>query len=381
MKRLSLKAMRKKNQKGIDVVDALFAMIIASMIATAILQGLGNWFQIRSQTANQDAANQYAQGIIARTSAVGWDRLGFAGGEASTLPASPTVPSSVPCPTSYRPTVTSGSKTYKTVVLPSGESNPVGLTQTSVAEVKGKAYCVTTDVTWQDTDVPSNHPVNSYEAKSITVNVSWDDGGSPKSISVNSLRSPNIGESIPSGISEGAASEASPIKSFEITRAYHDGTSGRVCFNANWETTGDTLRAVGAQDSNFSNIQTSMTLGESDKLQEKCLAYNPDYAHYGLTVSDSAGMKFRSASDYQYPGSKLTATGTKLTWNTYPSLGTTKYRIMKSNSADFSSPTQVAEVTDSTYTVEGSGAVYIRVDTINSDYSVTATSNVVSVTS
>lgn len=375
MKRLSLEAMRSKDQRGISIVDALFAMVIASMIAAAVTTGLGNWYNIKVLTANQDAATQIAQGIIAKTSGVEWDKLGF-NGEGSSVPPGTSVPD---CPTAFRSEGDIGGSTFKTVMLPSGQPNAIGVSQTSVVESRGQKFCVITDVTWGNPAATGTEPVNSYGTKNVSVKVSWVNKGTPQSISVNSTRTPNIGEAIPTGISEGHDAEVSPLRSFTITKALHDGTNGKVCYTADWADTSDTIRAVGSSSPSLSPSSNDSVIDPSKKNVEECMTVGsaPSYAYYGLTASDNFGTKFVGMSKYQYPGSKLTITDRKLEWNTYPSTGSTTYTIEQSDSADFSGSTVVvAEITDSTYTMtETSSASWLRVTTENSDYSVSAISN------
>jgi type II secretory pathway pseudopilin PulG len=378
MKRLSGKALKMKSQKGVSIIDALFAMVIASMIAAAVTTSLGTWFNVRNTSANQDAANQYAQGILAKTNALDWDKLGFD----STTPSIIEPDSSLPeCPVAFRTTAQVGEKTLKTVLL-NGQGNPAGLEQTAVAELRGKKYCVLTDVTWNNAAASGNEMSSSSATKNVSVTVSWMDNNNVRSISVNSTRSPSIGEAIPSGISEGRDAETSPIKFFSITKAQHDGVNGLVCYRADWNDTSDVVSAVGSAGIGLSPVSVSTALSGEARNAEQCFTAgeSPAYSFYGLTVGDEAGVKFVGGAEYQFPGSKLSAEGRTLSWTKYSSTGTTKYKVMKSNNGDFSDPELLIETTDSNYEVpESEGAVWVRVDTENSDYSVPANSNVVEI--
>jgi hypothetical protein len=362
--------MKKQKQRGVNIIDAVFAMVIASMIAAAVTTSLGTWFSIRTMTASQDGANQYAQGIIAKASSVSWDKLGFLPTEGSSNLIDGT------CSTAFRSSVEVGDTTLKTVTLAEGDTPATGIEQTSVAEVRGKKYCVITDITWNDGS--ESKPASAYGAKNISVKMSWDDRGKKRSIAVNSTRSPNIGEAIPTGISEGHDAEVSPVKSFSITKAYHDGTDAKVCYLANWNTTSDTVTAVGSTSVSLTPSSVSKTLSASDKNNEQCFkANNPSYSLYGLKVGDSAGTKFVSNANYQFPGNKLTVSGNTLSWNSYPSSGTTTYRVYRSATPEFTEAS-IATVTDTTYSFSAPTApVWFMVETVNSDYSVTATSNTV----
>jgi len=365
------------NQDGISPVDAIFAMIIASMVAVAVTMSLNAWFTVRTQTASQDGANQYAQGIIAKASAVEWDKLGFV---APTVPPSqPYLTSDTSCPTAFRPTAKVGDATLNTVTLTSG-TNPSGMAQTSVTQVRGQQYCVITDVTWGNPADSSTAPANGYGVKNISVKVSWVDKGTARSISVNSIRTPNIGEAVPAGISLGHNAEVSPIKSFNITKAYNDGTNEQVCYTADWNDTTDTITAVGSTATGLSPVAVSKVLSATDRTNEQCFANNnPSYSYYGLTVSDSAGVKFVGTANYQYPGSQLTVNGNTLTWNAYPATGTTTYKIYESTTQTFTDP-PIATTTDTTYTLNTTSNIYVMVETDNSNYSVNAKSNIVAMT-
>lgn len=363
--------MKKQKQRGVNIIDAVFAMVIASMIATAVTTSLGTWFTVRTMTASQDGANQYAQGIIAKATSVPWDKLGF-------LP-SDTAPSNLigdSCSTEFRPSVEIAGTTLKTVTLPDGMTPATGLEQTSVADVRGKKYCVITDITWNDGS--NSKPASSYGAKNISVKMSWDDRGTKRSVTVNSTRSPNIGEAIPTGISEGHDAEVSPVKSFSITKAYHDGTDAKVCYVADWNTTSDTVTAVGSTSISLTPASVTRTLANSHKNNEQCFtANNPSYSLYGLKVGDSAGTKFVGNANYQFPGNKLTISGNTLSWNSYPSSGTTTYRVYRSATPEFIDA-PIASITDTTYTFpEPTSPVWFMIETVNSDYTVKATSNTV----
>lgn len=372
--------MRSLNQKGIDVVDALFAMIIASMIATAILQGLGNWFSVRTQTANQDSANQYAQGIIAKANSVEWAKLGF-DGDNSTLPEGTSAATINRCPTVFRNEAKIGDKTFKTVTL-EGVDTPAGLAQTSVNTARGKDFCVLTDITWSKAEVAGDTPSTSYGSKTITVKVLWDDKGSEKSISVTSKRSPNIGEAVPSGLSEGSKAETSPIRSFSITKASNNGSTGRICYVGDWAETTDTVSLVRSLSNRLSPAAQSIALNDSDNRTERCMDVPTSVSegYYGIAVSDSAGTKFVSFSDYQFPGSKVSAENATLTWTAYPWAGVTKHHIMKSTSADFSNPTLLTTTTETSYNL-GTVAetMWVRVETENSEYAVRSYSDILEV--
>lgn len=363
--------MKKQKQKGVNIIDAVFAMVIASMIAAAVTTSLGTWFNVRTMTANQDAANQHAQGVIAKASSVSWDKLGFIPTEGSENLIDDA------CSTAFRSSVEVGDTTLKTVTLADGDTQATGLEQTSVAEVRGKKYCVITDITWNDGS--TSKPASSYGAKNISVKMSWDDRGVKRSIAVNSTRSPNIGEAIPTGISEGHDAEVSPVKSFSITKAFHDGTDAKVCYLANWNATSDTVTAVGSTSISLTPASVSKNLIASDKNNEQCFkANNPAYSLYGLKVGDSAGTKFVSNANYQFPGSKLTVSGNTLSWNSYPSSGSTTYNVYRSATPEFTE-SPIATVTDTTYSFpEPTAPVWFMIETTNSDYSVKATSNTVS---
>lgn len=368
-----------RNQKGVSIVDALFAMVIASMIAAAITTSLGTWFNVRNQTANQDAANQYAQGIIAKTASVEWSKLGF---------VKPVEDSSVnligdTCKTGWRDQATIGGESFETVKLDSG-TNPNGIAQTAVAEVRGKKYCVVTDVTWKTR--PSSPAAGSYSSgiKNVSVVVSWEDKGVPRSIAVNSTRSPNIGEAIPSGLSEVKESEVSPIKSFSITKAYHDGVVGKICYIADWNDTTDTVKVIGSVSKSLSPAYLSVVLASTDRGTEKCTDVPEEviYGYYGIEVSDEAGRKFIGTAEYQFPGSKLSRENLNLSWTAYPVAGATTYKVYKANNAEFSSGVLIATTTNTSYTLseEVSAETWFRVDTENEKYSQTATSNVLHAT-
>lgn len=365
--------MKNQKQKGVNIIDAVFAMIIASMIATAVTTSLGTWFNVRSMTASQDGANQYAQGIIAKATSVSWDKLGFAVPEG----APETNELGASCNPAFRSSTGSGDSVLKTVILTGGATTPAGIKQTSVAEVRGKKYCVTTDITWND-GFAGARDASAYGTKNISVKMNWDDRGTKRSITVNSTRSPNIGEAIPSGISEGHDAEVSPIKSFSITKAYHDGTDAKVCFVANWNNTVDTVTAVGSTAISLTPESVTQTLGSDDQNNEKCFTANdPAYSLYGLKIGDSAGAKFVGNANYQFPGNKLTLSGNTLSWNSYPSSGTTSYKIYRSATPEFTEA-PIATITDTTYTFpEPTLPVWFMVETINSDYTVKATSNTV----
>lgn len=378
MKWLSSKSQKMKSQKGVSIIDALFAMVIASMIAAAVTTSLGTWFNVRNTSANQDAANQYAQGILAKTNALDWDKLGFDNSAPSIIEADSSIPE---CPADFRTTAQVGNKTLKTVIL-NGQPNPAGLAQTAVAELRGKKYCVLTDVTWNNAAASGNEMSSSSATKNISVTVKWMDSNNVRSISVNSTRSPSIGEAIPSGISEGRDAETSPIKSFSITKALHDGVNGLVCYRADWNDTSDVVSAVGSAGIGLSPVAVSAALSGDARNSEQCFTAgeSPAYSFYGLTVGDEAGVKFVGGAEYQYPGSKLKAEGRTLSWTKYSSTGTTKYKVMKSTNADFSNPEVLAETSDSTYEVaESADPVWIRVDTENTEYSVTANSNTIEI--
>lgn len=369
--------MKNQKQRGVNVIDAVFAMIIASMIAAAVTTSLGNWFNVRALTASQDGANQYAQGLIAKAASVSWDTLGFV------PPASEPAPNEMgaSCSPTFRASATSAGTTHQTVILASGATPSPDLVQTSVAEVRGKKYCVQMDVTWND-DSNSATPASSYAAKNVSVKMSWDDKGAKRTITVNSTRSPNIGEAVPAGLSEGHDAETSPLQSFVINRADNDGTNGRVCFTASWKATTDTVSVVGSTSIGLSPESFNIPLTSANNGSQKCIStgVSPAYSYYGLKVSDSAGPKFVGTPSYQFAGSRLTKTGNDLSWNTYPSSGTTVYRVMKSATSDFASPVLVKETSDSAYTITpGTAPMWVRVDTVNSNYTVTANSNAVSV--
>jgi hypothetical protein len=281
------------------------------------------------------------------------------------------------CVTDFRTKAKVGDKELQTVILADGGATD--LSQTAVAEVRGKKYCVTTDITWNVPSDSGTKSAQSYGTKNISVKMSWQDRGTVRSIVVSSTRSPNIGEAIPTGLSEGHDAETSPIKSFSITKAYHDGTDAKVCYVADWNDTGDTVSAVGSISPSFSPAATKTVLTSADRNNEKCFTNsNPSYALYGLVVGDGAGSKFISTADYQFPGSKLTVSGNTLSWNTYPASGTTKYKVYRSETAEFTEPA-IATVTDTTYVLESGATAYVMIETVNSDYAVTARSNVATV--
>jgi hypothetical protein len=375
MKQGSFRAFRSGDQRGVNIIDAVFAMVIASMIATAVTTSLGTWFNVRAMTASQDGANQYAQGVIAKASSVPWDKLGFSVPDATPSPAN--LMDDLSCLTEFRTKAKIGDDELKTVIL-EGEG-ATDLSQTAVAEVRGKKYCVITDITWNSPSDAGTKSAKSYGTKNISVKMSWQDRGTVRSITVNSTRSPNIGEAIPTGLSEGHDAETSPIKSFSITKAYHDGVDAKVCYVADWNDTGDVVSAVGSISPSFSPAATKTVLASGDRNNEKCFTNNnPSFALYGLVVGDGAGSKFISAADYQFPGSKLTVSGNTLSWNAYPASGTTKYKVYRSETAEFTEPA-IATLTDTTYVLETGATAYVMVETINSDYAVTARSNTATV--
>jgi hypothetical protein len=274
-----------------------------------------------------------------------------------------------------------GEKTLKTVLL-NGQGNPAGLEQTAVAELRGKKYCVLTDVTWNNAAASGNELSSASATKNVSVTVRWMDNNNIRSISVNSTRSPSIGEAIPSGISEGRDTETSPIRSFSITKAHHDSVNGLVCYRADWNDTSDVVSAVGSAGIGLSPAAVQTALSGDARNTEQCFTAGeaPPYSFYGLTVGDEAGVKFVGGAEYQFPGSKLSSEGRTLSWTKYSSTGTTKYKVMKSTNGDFSEPELLIETTASSYEVpDFEHSVWIRVDTENSDYAVTANSNIIEV--
>lgn len=381
MKRLSFRNMQPQNQKGVSPIDALFAMVIAGMIAVAVMQSILTWTQVRTVTADQDAATQQAQGIIAKTSSLDWQSLGFD-------PSAPAPTSVEGCPSatnlSFRPSLTINGNTYNTVELPAGTPNVDGLNQTSSVEVRGRKYCVQTDITWGNPATASTQPVSTYETKNVTVKVSWQDKNTNRTISVNSTRSPNIGEAIPGDLAQGTNAETTPIKSFAVTNASNDGSSGKICFTSVWNATSDTMNIVSSTTSSLYPATTVATLTSSDNGVEKCVnvSSTATQGFYGLTSNDSAGVKFKSIPQYQFPGSTLGLAGpTSLSWNSFPATGTTTYRVMSSTSSTLSNPTLVTQTTDTMYNVGTvTGTTWYWIESVNSNYVMTAKSNAISVT-
>lgn len=174
------------NQKGANLVDALGAMVISSMIATVIVGSLTSNIMIESQASDFSTALFTGKATVEKASLVSWSKLGFTAENTTDE--------------NGRFTLSDGTTADRVFLTPSTVPDPL-LVRDQVVTQNGKTFNVHTDVYWDHKNTGTQNVASGFGKKHITVTVTWKDRTGKELHSViDSARTPNLSEAIPYGI-------------------------------------------------------------------------------------------------------------------------------------------------------------------------------------